>query len=147
VDYVKSCTTCARSKEKIQVSQAILEESPDLRLVASKWRWLIHAVFFGLIGHNLRLCHRDSCHNRSDGVWFDIEGYRGLLVFENKRLVRMRLCLFSWVSFCVKRGRKFWFVLFIGVPPNNEFFSLSDSLGPRHKPYGLLHQLPIPLHS
>jgi hypothetical protein len=90
----------------------IVTELPDLRSVASKWRRLVHAVFFSLIGHNLCLCHRDGCHDRSNGVWFDVEGYWGLVVFENKRLVRMRLCLFCWVSFCVERGKKFWFILF-----------------------------------
>jgi hypothetical protein len=68
----------------VQVSQAILKESPDLRSVASKWRRLVHAVFFSLVGYNLCLRHQDTCHDWSDGVWFDIKSYWGLVVLENK---------------------------------------------------------------
>jgi hypothetical protein len=68
----------------IQLSQAVLEEQPDLCLVASKWRQLIHSIFLSLVSYNLCLCHQDTCHDGSDGVWFDIKGYWGLVVFEDK---------------------------------------------------------------
>jgi hypothetical protein len=68
----------------VQVPQAILKKLPDLRSVTSKWRWLVHAVFFSLVGYNLCLCPQDACHDRSDGVWFDIKSYWGLVIFENK---------------------------------------------------------------
>jgi hypothetical protein len=98
----------------VQVPQAILQKSPDLCLVASQWCRLIHAVLFCLVSYNLCLHHRDARHDRSNGVWFDVEGYWGLVIFEDKQLIGMGLCLFCGVLFCVKRGRKLWFVLFDG---------------------------------
>jgi hypothetical protein len=93
----------------IQVSQAILKKSPDLRSVASKWHQLVHAVFFSLVGYNLCLHHQDAHHDRSDGVWFDVKGYWRLVIFENKQLIGMGFCLFCRVLFCVKRSSvRFW---------------------------------------
>jgi hypothetical protein len=68
----------------IQISQAVLEKPPDFCLVASKWHQLIHPVFFSLVGYNLCLDDQMVHHDGSHGVWFNVKGYRGLVVFKDK---------------------------------------------------------------
>jgi hypothetical protein len=68
----------------VQVSQAVLEEPPDLCSVTSKWCWLIHSIFLSLVGYNLCLDDQKICHNGSYGVWFNVEGYWKLVVSKDK---------------------------------------------------------------